>query len=96
MNIAAQLCTRSAKSRRLSLQGFEPLELSQHAGLRLLRFPTFDAALDEYFSKVRGSKKLICGLFKCEVMKEEASLACVLFTMVAPFENAQQRTRKCL
>ena len=34
-------------------QAFEPLELAQHAGRPALRFPTFDAALDEYFSKVR-------------------------------------------
>lgn len=33
-------------------QAFEPLELAQHAGRPALRFPTFDAALDEYFSKV--------------------------------------------
>lgn len=41
------------QSRAAALQGFEPLELAQHAGKRLLHFPTFDAALDEYFSKVQ-------------------------------------------
>lgn len=34
------------------MQAFEPLELAQHVGRPALRFPTFDAALDEYFSKV--------------------------------------------
>ena len=34
------------------VQAFEPLELAQHAGRPALRFATFDAALDEYFSKV--------------------------------------------
>ncbi|KAK9837244.1 hypothetical protein WJX81_001363 [Elliptochloris bilobata] len=37
-------------------EGFEPLELAQHAKRPMLRLPTFDAALDEYFSKVEGQK----------------------------------------
>lgn len=33
---------------------FEPVRLAQHAGRQALPpFPTFDAALDEFFGKVR-------------------------------------------
>ena len=54
----SRLCDSNAAQQQVkqmcvaALQGFEPLELAQHAGKRLLRFSTFDAALDEYFSKV--------------------------------------------
>ena len=53
MVTATESLQQVRQKRAAALQGFEPLELAQHAGKRLLRFPTFDAALDEYFSKVR-------------------------------------------
>lgn len=40
-------------------EGFEPAQLHQHRGKPCLHFPTFDAALEDFFGKVGGSKGVV-------------------------------------
>ena len=39
-------------------ESYDPLRLKQNEGRELLAFPTFDAALDEFFAKVELSVSL--------------------------------------
>lgn len=51
----------SAGSEAATYEDFEPLRFAQHAGRAALPpFPTFDAALDEFFGKVCGEHLLAC------------------------------------
>ena len=38
----------------LVYESYDPLRLQQNEGRELLPFPTFDAALDEFYAKVRA------------------------------------------
>ena len=38
-------------------ESYDPLRLKQNEGRELLPFPTFDAALDEFYAKVRATSQ---------------------------------------
>lgn len=68
----------------LVYDSFEPLVLQQNADLETLSFPTFDAALDEFYAKVKllapssgihlsAQATFICGMSLRRLERQKAS-----------------------